>query len=163
MNAKEAIRTALASTQNLVSCYVSDLSDADLSVRPVPNANHIAWQLGHLVHAEVHLLGQLPGASYPELPRGWSEQHGKEAAAMDPPKGFATKTDYLTQFNKVREATLATLAKMADADLDKPTQGNMAQFAPTLGALLLLQSNHILMHVGQFTVVRRKLGKPVLF
>jgi hypothetical protein len=52
---------------------------------------------------------------------------------------------------------------MPDADLDKPTQGNMAQFAPTLGALLLLQSNHTLMHAGQFTVLRRKLGKPVLF
>jgi hypothetical protein len=163
MNAKDAIRTALTSTQNLLSWYVSDLSDADLLVRPVPNANHIAWQLGHLVFAEIHLLGQLPGAAYPELPTGWSQQHGKETAAMDPPKGFATKSEYLTQFNKVREATLTTLAKMADADLEKPTQGNMAQFAPSLGALLLLQSNHTLMHAGQFTVVRRKLGKPVLF
>jgi uncharacterized damage-inducible protein DinB len=163
MNAKDAIRTALTSTQNLMSWYLSDLSDADLLVRPVPNANHIAWQLGHIIDAEIHLLSQLPGAGYPELPAGWSQQHGKEAAAMDPPKGFATKTGYLTQFNKVREATLATLAKMADTDLDKPTQGNMAQFAPTLGALLLLQSNHTLMHTGQFSVVRRKLGKPVLF
>ena len=163
MNAKDAIRTALTSTQNLLSLYVSDLSDADLLVRPVPKANHIAWQLGHLVSAEIQLLGQLPGAAYPELPAGWSEQHNKETAAMDPPKGFATKTEYLTQFNKVREATLTTLAKMADADLDKPTQGNMAQFAPTLGALLLLQSNHTLVHAGQFTVVRRKLGNPVLF
>jgi uncharacterized damage-inducible protein DinB len=163
MNAKDAIRTALTSTQNLLSWYVSDLSDADLLVRPVPNANHIAWQLGHLTAAEARLLSQLPGAAFPELPAGWSEQHSKEAAAVDPPKGFATKTEYLTQFNKVRNATLATLAKMADADLDKPTQGNMAQFAPTLGALLVLQSNHTLMHAGQFTVVRRKLGKPVLF
>jgi hypothetical protein len=39
----------------------------------------------------------------------------------------------------------------------------MAQFAPTLGALFILISNHVLMHTGQFTVVRRKLGKPVLF
>jgi len=39
----------------------------------------------------------------------------------------------------------------------------MAKIAPTLGALILLQSNHTLMHAGQFTVVRRKLGKPVLF
>jgi len=163
MHTKDAIRTALSSTQNLLSWFVSDLSDADLIVRPVPNANHIAWQLGHLVTAEIHLLSQLPGASYPELPRGWSEQHGKEAATMDPPKGFATKTEYLTQFNKVREATLATLAKMPDADLDRPTQGSMAQFAPTLGALLLLQSNHTMMHAGQFTVALRKLGKPVLF
>jgi hypothetical protein len=82
---------------------------------------------------------------------------------MDPPKGFATKAEYLSRFNKAREATLAILAKMSDADLDKPTQGNMAQFAPTLGALFLLEANHTMMHVGQFTVVRRKLGKPVLF
>ena len=40
-----------------------------------------------------------------------------------------------------------------------PTTGNIAQFAPTHGALVLLVSNHTLMHSGQFTVVRRKLGK----
>jgi uncharacterized damage-inducible protein DinB len=163
MNAKEAIRTALASTQNLLGWYLSDLSDADLLVRPVPTANHIAWQLGHLIDAEGHLLNQVPGAAYPELPTGWSEQHGKNTAAMDPPKGFATKAEYLSRFNKAREATLAILAKMPDADLDKPTQGNMAQFAPTLGSLFLLEANHTLMHAGQFSVVRRKLGKPVLF
>src|SRR5439155_3054226 len=105
--------------------------------------------------SESHLLGQLPGALYPKLSAGWSEQHAKETAAKDPPKGFANKAEYLTQFNKAREATLATLAKMSDADLDRPTEGNMAKFAPTLGALLLLQSNHTLMHAGQFTVVRR--------
>jgi hypothetical protein len=29
--------------------------------------------------------------------------------------------------------------------------------------LFLLLAHHDLMHAGQFTVVRRKLGKPVLF
>jgi len=37
------------------------------------------------------------------------------------------------------------------------------KFAPKLVNLLLLVSNHTTMHAGQFTVVRRKLGKPVLF
>jgi hypothetical protein len=163
MNAKEAIKTALTSTKDTLGWYLGDLSDADLLVRPVPAANHIAWQMGHLISAESHLLGQLPGAAYPKLPDGWDKQHSKDMAATEPPKGFASKSEYLTQFNKAREATLATLAKMSEADLDKPTQGNMAKFAPTLGALLVLQSNHTLMHAGQFTVVRRKLGKPVVF
>jgi uncharacterized damage-inducible protein DinB len=163
MTAKDAIKTALTATQKMVGSYLSDLSDADLLVRPVPVANHIAWQLGHLIRSEGSLLGQLPGAAYPELPAGWADQHNKTTAAMDPPKGFGSKVEYLSRFNKAREATLATLAKMSDADLDKPTQGNMAQYAPTLGALILLQSNHTLTHAGQFTVVRRKLGKPVLF
>ncbi len=164
MTAKDAIKTALTSTQSLVGSYLSDLSDADLLLRPVPNANHIAWQLGHLISAERGLLDpHLPGAAYPELPAGFAEQHSKEKASSDSAKGFASKAEYVSLFNKMREATLAALAKMSDADLDKATTGNMAKFAPTVAALLILQSNHTLMHAGQFTVVRRKLGKPILF
>ncbi|MBV8230589.1 MAG: hypothetical protein JO329_11450, partial [Planctomycetaceae bacterium] len=46
---------------------------------------------------------------------------------------------------------------------DRPATGKVAAFAPTLGHVLLLASNHTLMHAGQFSVVRRLLGKPVLF
>jgi hypothetical protein len=164
MNARDAIRIALQATHGMLNSYVSDLSDADLLVRPVPNANHIAWQLGHLISAEVGLLGPvLPGLVPVPLPPGFKEQHDKATASIDPPKGFLTKSEYLNLFNQAREATIAAVNKLSDADLDKPTSGSMAKFAPTLGALLLLQSNHVLMHGGQFTVVRRKLGKPVLF
>jgi hypothetical protein len=163
MNAKDAIRTALQGTQQMLGMYLGDLSDQDILVRPVPGANHIAWQLGHLIDAEQKLLKQLPGAKFPELPAGFSDQHKTAKSAAEPSEGFLTKTQYLDLFNKTRAATLATLEKMSDADLDRPTEGQMAQFAPTLGALLLLQSNHTLMHGGQFTVLRRKLGKPVIF
>jgi hypothetical protein len=162
MQAKEAIKIALVSTQNLVPMYFGDLSDADILVRPAPSANHIAWQMGHLIHAEVSLLkGQLPSAVYPELPAGYGEQHHAKNAGSD--KGFGGKADYLATFTKVREATIANLAKLSDADLDKPTTGNMADFAPNLGAFFILLANHTMMHAGQFTAVRRKLGKPVLF
>src|SRR5262249_3702464 len=131
---------------------------------PVPNANHIAWQLGHLISAESALLKDyLPPGTYPELPAGFAERHNKSTASSDSAKAFGTKKEYLDLFNKFRSATVAALDKMDDKDLDKPTRGDMAKFAPTVGALLLLQSNHTLMHAGQFTVVRRKLGKPVLF
>jgi hypothetical protein len=163
MNAKDAIRSALQSTQSMVAWYLGDLSDADLLVRPVPNANHIAWQLGHLIQSECQMGSVLPGAKYPALPAGWAEQHGKPTASIDPPKGFSTKADYLSKFNQAREATLAALNGLSDADLDKPTPGDMAKWAPTFGALMLLTANHDMMHAGQFTVVRRKLGKPVLF
>jgi len=163
MNARDAIKTALTSTQFMLGKYLEDLSDADLLVRPVPNANHVAWQLGHLAAAERQLGAQIPGAAYPELPAGWAEQHNKTTASIEPAKGFATKAEYLAQLNKGRDATLAALAKLSDADLDKPTEGSMKPFAPTLGAVIILISNHTLMHLGQVTCVRRKLGKPVLF
>jgi hypothetical protein len=163
MTGRDAIRTALTSTQNILGWYLEDLSDADLLVRPVPNANHIAWQLGHLIVSERGMGQQVAGVRYPELPAGFAEQHDKKKAAEDPPRGFATKAQYLELFNKVRGATVEAVGKLSDADLDRPTEGNMARFAPTLGALLVLTANHVMMHAGQFSVVRRKLGKPVLF
>jgi hypothetical protein len=164
MKASQVIEAALSSTQFLTTHYLSDLSDADLVARPVPAANHIAWQLGHLIASEVSLVrSQLPDAAYPELPAGFAEQHSQEMATQDPPKGFLSKQQYLDLFNRVREASKATVAKLSDADLDRPSTGNMASFAPTLGSFFLLIVNHTMMHSGQFSVVRRKLGKPVLF
>ena len=84
-------------------------------------------------------------------------------AASDSTKGFYTKQRYLDLFNQVRGATLAAVDKLSDADLDKPTPPEWKDFAPTVGALLLLHANHVLMHAGQFTVVRRKLNKPIIF
>ena len=52
---------------------------------------------------------------------------------------------------------------MTEADLDRPCAGSMATFAPTLGKLLILISTHTLMHGGQIQVIRRVLGKPILF
>jgi hypothetical protein len=164
MTGVEAIQAALQSTQGMVGMFLGDLSDADLLVRPVPAANHTAWQLGHLISAEVHLAKDyLPGAKYPALPAGFLEAHAKETSATEPPKGFLTKSQYLELFNATRQATIEAVGKLTQADLDRPTDEKWKAFAPTVGHMMLLVSNHVLMHLGQWTVVRRKLGKPVLF
>jgi len=162
MKATESLKSALQSTNTIFSTYLSDLSDADLLVRPVPEANHIAWQIGHLTAAEVTLGSQLPGANYPALPEGFADRYGKEQSKNNDPKGYLTKAGYLDLWNRVRQATIETVEKISDTDLDKPSTGRMAKFAPTLGSLIQLISNHTLMHAGQFVVVRRKLGKPIL-
>lgn len=164
MKGTEAIQGCLKSTQQVLGMYLADLSDADLLVRPVPNANHIAWQFGHLIAAEPHLVHMvLPDARFPEFPAGFDAKHGKDCAGKDAPGDFYTKAEYVNLFNKVREASMAAVGKLSDADLDKPNTSKMAQFAPTIGAQFLLVANHTLMHAGQFTVVRRKLGKPIAF
>ena len=159
MNATTAIRKALESTQGIVNMYLGDLADADLLVRPVPGANTIAWQLGHLISSEGMAAKHIPAAKYPELPAGFAERHDNKHAGDDGP-GLAAKAVYLDLFAKAREATLRAVDGLSEADLDKPTGW---EIAPTLGQLLLLIANHTMMHAGQFTVVRRKLGKPVLF
>jgi uncharacterized damage-inducible protein DinB len=164
MKGTEAIQTALRSTQFLLTSYISDLSDQDLLVRPADGANHIAWQLGHLITSEKSLVTrQLPQAKYPELPAGFAERHGMGADVQGGEAGFSGTQQYRDLFNQVRQATLETVGALADSDLDRPAEGDIAKLAPTVGDVLVLVSNHTLMHGGQFTVVRRKLGKPVLF
>jgi hypothetical protein len=162
MNATDAILMALKSTEELTTTYLADLSDADLLARPVPGANHIAWQLGHVLIAERFMLAEnLPGVTFPAFPAGFVEAHTPERAGKD--DGFFPKSVYLEQLAAVRGATVAGLNQLSAADLDRATVGSIARFAPTLGALLILVANHTMMHSGQFTVVRRKLGKPILF
>ncbi len=164
MNGREAIKAALEATRGNLTWYVSDFSDADLLVRPVPGANHAAWQIGNVIGGDVYLVRTaLPDAAYPELPAGFLDQHGSKGATDDAPEKFLTKAEYLKLFDEVRTATIAALDKLSDADLDRPTSEKMRSWTPTLGHLFLMVSNHTLMHSGQFTVIRRKLGKPVLF
>jgi hypothetical protein len=90
MNAIAAVQKALDSTQQLTNWYLGDLSDVDLLVRPVPGANHIAWQFGHLIDAERSIvLSELPSAAYPELPAGFAEKHDTKNAKDDEPNCLA--------------------------------------------------------------------------
>ncbi len=162
MTGKEALKASLTSTQFVLNMYLGDLGDADLLVRPVPSANNIAWQLGHLITAEAWLMKALPGATYPETGLVLTD-YGKETAQSGPKGGYRTKAQYLDAFAKVRAASIANVDRLTDADFSKPNTGDMAKFAPTLGDLVILVANHTLMHGGQFTVVRRALGKPVVF
>ena len=162
MGPRDVIRNLVQFNDMVIKTYLQDLSDGDLLTRPVPGANHIAWQLGHLIHAEEQMLNTITGATTVPLPEGWDKQHGKENAGKDPPVGFRTKAEYMDWYAKVRENTMKFLSTLSDADLDKQTTGRMAKFAPTWGALLVLIANHPMMHAGQIAVLRRKLGKPIM-
>ena len=57
--------------------------------RPAPGANHVAWQLGHLISAETRLVEAAKPGSMPPLPEGFAERHSKDTAASDNPEGFS--------------------------------------------------------------------------
>jgi hypothetical protein len=164
MKAKDVVKIALQSNLDSLQMIVGDLSDDDIKVRAVPKANNIAWQLAHLCTAESFLLGgQLPGVQYPAVPKAIAELGNERSGKEDPPGGYLPKAQYLDCLGKLRAATIAAVEKLKDEDFDRATTNVMAKYAPTLGALLILTANHTLMHGGQFTVVRRALGKPVVF
>jgi len=161
MTAKDVIKNTLDFCRMVTVEYLKDFSDADLLVRPVPAANHSAWQLGHLITSEHEMISAL-GHKMPELPAGFVERYTRESARSDQPAEFATKQEYLGLLEKIRAGTLAALNATPEADLEKPAPESMRAYAPTVSAVFLITGTHELMHAGQFVTVRRKLGKPVL-
>jgi len=152
----------IAAGQSISELYLSDFTDAEILVRTVPGANHIAWQLGHLIKAEHDMMEMLWPKSMPELPAGFFEAHNKEASASDNPHAFLTKSQYLDVMKKQRAGTFALLETMSDAELDQPPEP-LRHFRSTVGQLFFMQGTHWVMHAGQWAITRWKLGKPVMF
>ena len=162
MQAQDVLKTNHATSTMVLKSYVSDLTDAELMSRPGPGCNHIAWQLGHLIASECHLLESVvPGASA-TLPDGFAAQHSKENATSDDATKFCTKDQYLELLDKVQAASVAALDQISDARLDEAAPEEFLSWCPTVGAMFVLITTHRMMHAGQFVPVRRGLGKPVL-
>lgn len=162
MQAKDAIRHVVEFSFMVVDAYLADLSDEDLLVRPVPSANHLAWQLGHLIAGSSHMIEAL-GHKPLDLPDGFAARHSKEAASCNDPAAFDKKAEYLELGQKVKAALLVAIDATPDSALDALGPEAMRAYAPTVASVLILAGSHWMMHAGQFVVVRRKLGKPVLF
>lgn len=162
VTAKDALLTNLEMGLFVLKSYLSDLSDADLLRRPAPKANHLAWQLGHLIASEHQMVNLVVPGSMPPLPAGFAENHDKAAAGVDDPSRFLNKAGYLELFDQQRAATKKVLSELSEADLDKPGPEPLRRVAPTVGALFVLLGSHPMMHAGQFAVVRRMLDKPIL-
>lgn len=163
MNTKEALRLGLDCAEMITQSYLGDLSDADLLVRPLPGANHIAWQLGHLIKSEHGMInGVLPG-SMPELPAGFAEKYTPDSSKFDSAGCFHAKSVYLEVHAQQRTAILAALDKLADADLDKSVPEPFSQYIKNVGDMFSMQGTHWMMHAGQWAIVRRKLGRKPLF
>lgn len=163
MNAKQAIKAGIDGGGFVSNAYLDDLTDADLLVRPAPDCNHIAWQLGHLISAEHGMVEAVSPGTMPKLPEGFEKRHIKETASSDNPKDFLSKNEYLKLAEEQRAGTYAALEKTSDADFDKPGPESMRSYCPTIGSVFTMQGTHWLMHAGQWAIVRRKLGKPPLF
>jgi uncharacterized damage-inducible protein DinB len=162
MNAKDAIRMTIASSDQIANMYLADLSDSDIMIRPVEGMNTIAWQLGHLIKSERHFIEELKPGSCPPLPAGFVEAHSKETSSSDDPKKFRSKAEYLALWKAQREATLKLFDGISEAELDAPAPESFRKWLPTNAALFNLVGVHPLMHCGQWVTVRRKLKKPLV-
>lgn len=162
MEIKDAILYNLQSSRFVMSSYLSDLSDEELLVRPVPAAHHAAWQLGHLILSEYQMARGIAPDVHIDISSDFVTKHDKDAAARNDASSFCSKDVYCTLMSRVREATVAALSGCSEDDLARPGPEAMRSYAPTCAAVFLAIANHEMMHAGQIAVLRRALGKPIV-
>ncbi len=163
MSISTQIKNELQLPTMVAKGYLEDLTDDDLFRRPHETANHIAWQLGHLIESENSLNNMVCPGSMPPLPDGFAEKHNKEAATSDDRSAFCSKQEYMELMDSQRAATLALLDRLSDEELEKAAPEPIQKFGATVGAVIAGQSSHWMMHAGQWVIVRRQLGKGPLF
>lgn len=163
MNAKDAARTIMNAADFMVDSYLSDITPEEMMVRPAPGANHLAWQLGHLISAETRLVEAAAPGTMPKLPEGFAEKHNKDTAASDNPADFLSKEEYLKLAKTVRAGTLKSLEGVSEADLSKPVSGRLPPWIKTGGDCFMTAGGHWMLHAGQWVVLRRQLGRDRKF
>jgi hypothetical protein len=159
----ETLAATIQQEFDMIKQHIADFTDAEMLVRPVPAANHTAWQLAHLAQFDAMVAETLAPGEKVALPAGFDQSQGKEAAKSDDPKRFPTKAQILAVMEAANKVQTAALKKMKDADFDKPSPEKFQPWAPTIGHLALMLPSHASMHLGQIQVIRRKLGRPVMF
>jgi hypothetical protein len=163
MTINDLLVDALERNLGMVNMTLADFSDADMLVRPCSGANHAAWQLGHLVAAEKNLCAAFKPDAHPEFPAGFKEKFSKQTTTIDDPNFFPKKEELLTQFARMRQATIAWARAITSKELEQPTPEQLKRLAPNAAGMLAMIPTHVAMHIGQIQGIRRKLGKPVLF
>jgi hypothetical protein len=163
MTHTELMADVLTRDGEILKMTVADFAEEDLLVRPVPGANHAAWQLGHLVASAAHLVGAVAPEVIPGPLAAFGEKFSGKTADVDDPAFFPKKAELLEAFTQAYNAAANWVRTLTPEEMSRPTPGRMAEYAPTVGHIALMLASHIMMHVGQMQVLRRRLGKPLLF
>ena len=162
MNTNESIRCALDVAHQIVMAYLGDLEDADLVLRPHSQCNSLHWQIGHLILSEHQMLEDSCPGSMPPLPPQFAEQFAKDANQDVDPATRLTLQQFMQLYEEQRQSTLELLARCSPEQLDRPAAERIRDYAPTLGAAFVMVAAHWLMHSGQWVIIRRERGKPIV-
>src|SRR6476620_4806921 len=112
MNVKNALKIGIDTGRFISVGYLEDLTDQELLHRPAKGANHINWQLGHLIQSENEMINIVAPGAMPPLPAGFAEKYTKDTASSDEASKFLKKAELLKVFEEQRDATLKAIDKL---------------------------------------------------
>ncbi|HEX9064203.1 MAG TPA: DinB family protein [Streptosporangiaceae bacterium] len=163
MTTAELLADALSRVREVVHQVASGLTADQLAYRPQPGANSVGWLLWHLTRVQDDHLSEVAGTEQAWAADGWADRFGLpyETAAT----GWSQESEEVGQFSvgsadlltgyydAVHERSLAFVAGLTDADLDKVVD---ERWDPpvTLGVRLVSVIDDDAQHAGQAAYLR---------
>lgn len=163
MTTAELLAAHLKHELGMLAWHLGDFADADMFVRPCAAANHAMWQTGHVTTSTGRLLQSIDESFRTPVAPAIADRFTKEASKTDDPSQFPSRQQVLDALGAVAQAAHDWIAGLPQDKLDARSPDWAKDWAPTNGLLLAGIAGHVQMHVGQVQVIRRVLGKPVLF
>lgn len=159
MQSIELLHENLVKSRDRVLARIEDMRGHAMTF-PTPHGGcHTLWVLGHLAYIEslvIHsfVLGEANPLTH------WEEVFDGADVSGDP-NSFPSFDEALAQCHTTREATLALLATLTEADLDRPSARIQAGFEDTFGTYrrcFQFVADHGYMHRGHLADARRAAG-----
>ncbi|MCB0337709.1 MAG: DinB family protein, partial [Bdellovibrionales bacterium] len=120
MDGKAAIKIVLDTGSLILSAYLADFNTQELLLRPHPEANQIAWQLGHLVVNERRCLKALSESHAVPMSEEFLQAHGGTGEQDFVAEEQYSKEHYLALMNQQRSLTLGYLDSLSTDQLTNP-------------------------------------------
>lgn len=162
MTSADLLEDAFQRVRDEVHPAVNGLTRDELTFRPDPESNSIAWLVWHLTRIQDDHIAGLDGQEQVWTAKGWADRfalpvdvrdtgygHGPDLVA----KVSADVSLLLGYYEDVHDKTLVFVRKLADADLARVVD---RRWDPpvTLGVRLISVIADDLQHVGQAAYVR---------
>lgn len=158
--ATQLLVRSLSASQMLLHRYTGDLKGDEFLHRATPNANCVAWTLGHLVLTDRMALKRFGVPDLPPLPDGFEKRFSRDEGCPQASE-FGDVAHLMPLFDAHRNLLIETVKRATPHELDEPVDkphpmfGNLAEVANFMAI-------HTTMHAGQITITRRSLGRPPL-
>lgn len=163
MKSTEAILYSLKMSDQLVHGYLDDMNQEEWLERAVTGSNHVTWQVGHLLKSTAGLAATTMPGKLPELPNGFGEHYTSETAGSDSLDDFHPREELMSLYEEQYAALCSAVESLTDEALSQPVPESISRLGKSVGEIAAFQPLHWLMHVGQWAIIRRKLGRPPLF
>lgn len=158
----EVIIQQLGTGHFLLEKFTSDFSDEEYFKIPIPGTNHPAWVMGHLACSEDSAVSGIAGKEMRIAQDTHDLFKGGSECIADASK-YPSRGELDEMLKNSHAHLLEALQTFDESKWNDPSpEGFPKDFFPTLGSVWAMQSTHQFWHIGQLSVCRRALSKPMV-